>query len=103
MLLANEQRDAWIQDVLDKAFSESDLAPDDVESIRMEAKMMLFPRDLPYCRCRRCISPYEERSVTHYTVSLDTAKGTFVGWIPGPKDAFAHPKEGTYQLAQTHA
>lgn len=92
MELSKEYRDA-IQDVLDKAFKDSGLTPDDVTGINAQADLVPFPRSL-YCHCRRCISQYQEWSVMGSTITLETAKGSFVGWLPGPKDEFAHPQEG---------
>lgn len=90
--LPKEYRDA-VQEVLHYAFKDTGLTPDDVESMRVEAKMKPFPRS-PFCRCRRCISQYQEWSISYYNVTLETtSKGTLYGTLPGPKDAFAHPKE----------
>lgn len=88
-----EQWRAMLQDVLDKTFSDSGLTPDDVKSINAQNDLVPFPRSL-YCHCRRCISQYQEWSVRGSTITLETTKGTFVGWMPGPKGEFAHPKEG---------
>jgi hypothetical protein len=93
MQLSKEQRGAWIQDVLDKAFLNAGLTPDDVTGINVQNDLVPFPRSF-YCNCRRCTSQYKEWSVLGSTITLETAKGVMVGWLPGPKDEFAHPQEG---------
>lgn len=91
--ISKEQRDVWIQDMLNKAFKDTGLTPGDVTGIGMRANIVPFPRSL-YCKCRRCISQYQEWSIPYYNVTLETSKGQFYGTLPGPKDAFTHPKEG---------
>lgn len=91
--ISREQWSAMLQDMLDKAFKDTGLTPDDVKSINAQNDLVPFPRSL-YCGCRRCISQYQEWSILGSTITLETTKGTFVGWLPGPKGEFAHPKEG---------
>jgi hypothetical protein len=88
--ISREQSNALIQDMLDKAFKDTDLTPDDVKGIEMRANTVPFPRSL-YCKCKRCISQYQEWSISYYNVILETNKGPYYGVLPGPKDAFAHP------------
>ena len=89
----NEAYRQWVQDLLDKAFKDTDLVPDDVQIVRGNATIIDFPRSL-YCRCKKCTSPYVVLATLRWNYTLQTTKGEYHGWIPGPEDALAHPVQG---------
>ncbi len=81
-----------VRDLLERHFPELHITPEQVHEVNYQAQIIDFPRSL-YCDCKRCTSPFVEKSVIGGTLIITTDSGEYTAHLPGDPRTLEHKWE----------
>ncbi len=78
-----------VRELLERHFAELHLSPENVQQVDYHAQLINFPRSLS-CDCKRCTSPFVEKSVIGGMLTIITDSGKYTAHLPGDASTLEH-------------